>query len=268
MKKLACLIVLSIAVIGCQKSFDPSSRREQDPSPGASRDSVVVSGDTLLKSGDTVTYEVITTDRRGWFGIWSDAPGTLVSNALESITYGSPIYLPSGWKHTFICPPKPFQALISVAASSFADDITANLYKNGRLIKTSTNGALRGFAKLLCNKSADSLTGTAADPVLTYEILVSDPDTTKFQSDGWVGQWKKGDNTMISGFNPLFLFFAIPQGWRYSFKPNSLPFTMTVSAGPYTMDGAKVAINFYVNGRLVKSGASRDWMYNLNYVVQ
>jgi hypothetical protein len=272
MKKLAWLIVLCIAINGCQKSFDPSSRRERDALGGASSDSVIVSADTLLKSGDTLTYEVITTDRRGWFGMWSDAPGTLVSNALESITYGSPIYLPSGWKHTFICPAKPFQALISVAASSFADDITANLYKNGKLIKTISNGAMRGITKLLCNTNADTLKGTAADPVLTYEILVSDQDTTKFQSDSWYGQWNKSNGTVNGivngGYNILTLDFAIPAGWRYSFKPDKLPFTMMVGAGPYTKGGAKVTINFYVNGQLVKSAATRDWTYNLNYLVQ
>lgn len=271
MKKLACLIVLSITVIGCQKSLDPSNR-EQDPLTSGSRDTIIVSSDTSMKSGDTLTYEVVTTDRRGWFGIWSDAPGNLVSNGMSNITYGSPIYLPSGWKHTFICPTKPFPALISVAASSFADDITTNLYKNGRLIKTSTNGAMKGFAKLLYNNSADTLKGTPVDPVLTYEILVTDQDTTKFQSDGWYGQWRKPDGTIngvVNGtLNSFTLDFAIPAGWRYSFKPDKLPFTMMVSAGPYTKGGAKTIVNFYINGQLVKSAATRDWLYNLNYLVQ
>src|SRR5207253_2406981 len=97
-------------------------------------------------------------------------------------------------------------------------------------------------------------------------------DTTKFQSDAWLGQWNKPDGTVngiVNGtFNSLTFDFAIPQGWRYSFKPDRLPFTMMVSAGPYTKDGAKTTINFYVNEQLVKSIATRDWMYNLNYRVQ
>lgn len=270
MKKLACLVIFSIAVTACQKSANNTTGlpgRIGDPRSDG-RDSGIISVDSVVKPGDTLTYEVITTDRRGWFGIWSDAPGNLVSNKLESVTYGSPIYLPSGWRDTFVCPAKPFQAFISVAASSYADDITANLYKNGKLIKTCTNGVLKGFAKLLLNTNADTLKATSTDPVLTYEVLISDQDSTKFQSDGWTGQWTKADGTMNSGFNPLFTLFAIPAGWIYNFKPDKLPFAMRVSAGPYTKDGAKVTLNLYVNGQLVKSATTKDWMYKIDYVVQ
>lgn len=256
--KTVILLLLSsgIIFIACQKSVQdtPALRGNTE--------------DSTIMAGDTISYEVLTSDTRGWFGIWNQPDGVLASNVLDSITYGTPVFLPSGWKYTFVSPAEPFQALISVAASTYSDNITVNLYKNGTLIKSSKNDAMKGVAKLIVNAGADSLKGTPADPVLTYEVLISERDTAIFESDGWIGQWTNAKGIFNGLDNPLLINFAIPSGWKYSFKPAHLPFTMRMGASPYTKDGAKVTINFYVNGQLVKSSASRDWIYDMSYIVQ
>jgi hypothetical protein len=115
----------------------------------------------------------------------------------------------------------------------------------------------------------DALVGTAADPVLTYEVLVTEPDITKFESDAWIGQWMTSKAVYDNVDNPLLSsLFAMPSGWKYSFKPEHLPFTMKIQASPYSSGGGKMTINFFVNGQLVKSSAARDWIYDMQYTVQ
>jgi hypothetical protein len=41
-----------------------------------------------------------------------------------------------------------------------------------------------------------------------------------------------------------------------------------MQASPYTMDGGKITVNFFVNGQQVKSFAARDWIYVMEYTVQ
>ena len=256
-------IVICIVVSACQKSIP---------------DNIIAGNqeDSTFLPGDSLTYEVITTDTVGWFGTWMQGDGTSGANTLDSGTYGSPNYLPSGWRYTFAVPDQPFQAFMSVAASTFADDITVNLYKNGTLLKTVTNDVGKGFAKLLVDANTDSLTGTADAPVLTYEVLVTESDTSKFQSDCWVGRWVtvRGiyndlDNPLHQS-NPLYKDFAIPSGWRYTFKPDRLPFTMRMQAAPYTLGGGTVTVNLFVNGqRVVSKSASQNWIYPpVEYTVQ
>lgn len=254
MKKLVFFLLnVSVFFLACQKSV-----RNVDTGMARTADSTIVAGDTL-------TYEVLTTDSVGWFGIWNLPNGTLGSNALESGTFGSPVYLPNGWQYSFAIPSHPFQAFISVASHLYLDDITVNLYKNRQLVKSVKSGAA---AKLLLDVKTDSLNGTPASPALAYEVIVNDPDPTKAESDSWIGQWTnaKGVNSDLN--NPLVSFFAIPSGWRYSFKPEQLPFTMHMAASPFTKDGGKITINFYVNGQLVKTSSSRDWIYYMDYTVQ
>lgn len=262
MKTLILLLLSSgIFLTACQKSVQNTGRLAGRP--------VDNTEDSTITAGDTLTYEVLTSDTRGWFGIWNRPDSGLAGNILDSITHGSAVYLPSGWKYTFVSPAQPFQALISVAASTYSDDITVNLYKNETLIKSSKNDAMRGVAKLMVNAGTDSLRGTPEDPVVTYEVLVSDMDSTKFESDAWLGQWTNAKGVSNSLNNPLLsIVFAMPSGWKYSFKPEHLPFTMHIAASPYTKDGGKVTVNFYVNGHLVQSSASREWMYNVSYTVQ
>jgi hypothetical protein len=232
--------------------------------------------DSTFLPGDSLTYEVITTDTVGWFGIWMQGDGTTAVNTLNSVTYGSPNYLPSGWRYTFAAPAPPFQAFISVDASTFADDITVNLYKNGTLLKSVTNDVGKGFAKLLVDANNDSLTGTPAAPVLTYEVLVTDRDSSKFQSDSWIGHWVNMHGIYNDLDNPyhqddrLSTFFAIPSGWRYTFKPDHLPFAMRMQAAPYTQGGGTVTVNLFVNGKLVRSqSTSQNVMYPpVEYTVQ
>jgi hypothetical protein len=102
-----------------------------------------------------------------------------------------------------------------------------------------------------------------------YEVFVSEQDTTKFQSDGWLGQWTTASGVPSDLNNPLAgLWFAIPSGWKYTFKPGQLPFTMRMAASPYTKNGGKVTINFFVNGQLVKSSAVRNWIYDMQHTMQ
>ncbi len=258
MKKIVPLaFILGMVAFACQK-------QTTDPAPV-----VVARPDSTILAGDTVTYEVITTDTVGWFGIWSQPDGVLASNVLDSVSYGSPVYFPSGWKYTFINTHQSFKAMISVATHLYSDDITVNLYNNSRLVKSVKNDAMKGVAKLMADINKDTLTGTVAMPVLTYEVLLSEPDTTKFQFDGWIGHWIKADGTYCNNpDNLLWMDFAIPSGWKYSFKPDHLPFTMKIQAAPYTLEGAKITVNLLVNGQLVKSSASRVFLPDTEYTVQ
>lgn len=257
MKKLILLLLLcTVFLMACQKSTQYTDDR------------IEKTADSTIVAGDTLTYEVLTADPVGWFGIWNKPDGTLGSNALDSGSYGSPVYFPNGWRYSFAAPSRPFQAFISVASHLYFDAVTINLYRNGDLIKTATSSAGSGVAKLLVGVKGDSLAGTPANPVLAYEVLVSDPDPTKPESESWIGQWMnaKGVNSDLN--NPLGSLFAIPSGWKYTFKPEHLPFTMHMAASPYTKDGGKITINFYVNGQLVKTSSSRDWIYYMDYTVQ
>lgn len=248
-----CFILLS-----CQKSVSDSSQ-----------DSGTADADSLIAAGDTITYEIITADPNGWGGIWNEPDGTVGSNPVDSITYGSPIYYQSGWRHSFICPSTPFQAFISAASRLYDEDITANLYKNGKLIKSVTNDAMKGVTKLLVSVNTDTLVGTPSDPVLTYEVLIIDADTAQFEPDAWLGQWNLPDGK-VNDFNKPFstMWYALPSGWRYTFKPHQLPFTMFLSGSPYTFEAATMIINFYVNGQLVKTTSTRNFICCNTYVVQ
>jgi hypothetical protein len=225
--------------------------------------------DSTIIAGDTLTYEVVTSDSIGWFGVWNMPGNTLATNVLDSGTFGSPVYLPSGWRYTFVSPAHTFQAWISVATYTYSDNITVNLYRNGTLVKSAKNNPMRGVAKLLQDVKGDSLTGTPSDPVLMYEVLVSEQDTARFQADGWIGQGATASGVVSDLNNPLAGgLFAIPSGWKYTFKPGQRPFTMRMAASPYTKNGGKVTINFFVNGLLVKSSAATDWIYDMQYTVQ
>ena len=260
MKKLTFLLLTSsLLITACQKpvsGFDTRLDR--------------LEGDSIIIPGDTMTYEVITADPGGWFGVWNGADGVLTSNGLDSITWGNPNYLPGGWRYTFIMPSRPFQALISAAVRSYAYDITVNLYKNGQLIKSAFNESkMRGMSKLMVNAQTDNWTGTVSDPVLTYEVVVTEPDSSKFEPDAWQGQWNTPAG-VVNDYTDRLLGSAFPMssGWKYSFKPEHRPFRMYMEASPYTTNGGKVTIHFLVNGQLVKSISSRDWMYYAEYIVQ
>ena len=280
MKTFIILFTGFLFFIACQKSVPDTSNRTNNTqdsvtnhtqdSTNNTQDSITHNvQDSILRTGDTITYEVLTTDPKGWFGLWGMADGTVDCNVLDSVTYGSPVYFASGWRHTVIAPTHPFQALLSVASFSYSGDITANLYKNGRLVRSVKNDAMNGVAKLLENVQTDTLIGTATDPVLTYEVLVTEPDVAKFESDAWLGQWVAPNGVYNTVNKPLLQFlFAMPSGWKYIFKPEQLPFTMSMQATPYTTGGGKVTINFYVNGQLVKTSSSRDWIRDMKYVVQ
>ncbi len=270
MKQLVLLAVsYCILVTACQKKVNMDGIGN-----GTAEDN-----DSIIRAGDQVMYEVITKDSLGWFGAWSDSTGKLVTGKLDSVSYGNPVFFPGGWTYSFTCPNQPFQALISVDAAEFQDDITVNLYKNGRLIKSSTNNPVIGFAKLISLAETDSLVGTAQNPIVTYEVLVTDPDTSKFQSDSWLGVWVEADGqgstTVTDGTgdpytNSMLNLFGMPSGWRRTFRPEHFPFTMRMSILPYSPEGSNVTVNFYVNRQLVKTGSSRDFVSgeNFNYTVQ
>ncbi len=244
--------------LSCQKSVSDSSL-----------DNGTADADSLIVPGDTITYEIITADPNGWGGIWNEPDGTVGCNPLDSINFGSPVYYQTGWRRSFVCPSTPFQAFISAASRLYDEDITANLYKNGKLIKSVTNDAMKGVTKLLETVNTDTLIGTASDPILTYEVLISDEDTTQFEHDAWLGQWNLPDGK-VNDFNKpnSTMLYALPSGWRYTFKPDHLPFTMYLAGSPYTFDGATITINFYVNGHLAKTISTRNFICCNTYVVQ
>jgi hypothetical protein len=251
------LFAACIIFCGCQK---PSEKKDVGRPARTDSSSIPNVG---------ITYEVITTDTSGWSGMWNGENGRLTGTSLDSITYGSPIYLHSGWTYTIADPSVNFVPLISVFTKTFSGDITINLYKDGKLIKSISNYPMLGMARLLLMPDSMQTNGTAANPVLTYEVTISDQDTSKFASDAWVGHWYNADGIYNDSTNPSLKDFPISAGWKYSFKPDHLPFTMSMQATPYTKNGSTVTINFYVNGALVKSASGRDWIYPpLTYVVQ
>lgn len=242
MKKNILLFIVSICFLtACQKNVSVNN--------------------TPHLQNDTLTYEIITTDTGGWYGVWMDENGELAGTGLDGGNSGSAIYFKSGWKYSFVAKNAPFQMMMSVDSKNYDDNITINFYKNGVLQKTQTSEPFKGFAKMLWNAVDGSIVGTTQDPIITYEVLLDNMDTTKFQSNGWSGQWYgvKEHNTSVD--NPLTFDFAIPGGWRNSFHPKSLPFTMSMQTMPYTKYGAEVTINFYVNGVLVKTTTSNDLIY-------
>ncbi len=229
-----------------------------------------IQGDTVIMPGDTLTYEVITADPGGWYGVWNRSDGVLVSVGLDSISWGNPLYLPGGWRYTFIAPSRPFQALISAFTKSYSTDIIVNLYKNGKLLKSSTAEGIRGFGKVMATVNVPEPVGTAADPVLKYEVLVTEPspNITIFQRDAWLGQWNTASG-VVNDLNDRLAgsHFPMPSGWKYIFKPDHRPFRMYLGGTPYSPDGGKVTINFYVNQVLVKSVSAREWMYGNDFIV-
>lgn len=256
-KALLLLCLSSLIMLSCQKSLSVETHDDG------------TEGDSTGTVKDTFTYEVITKDTGGWYGVWVNENSDLTGSGLDSGSFGSAIYLKSGWKYSFVPKHSPFQMMMSVDAKNYSDDITINFYKNGQLIKAKTNDPITGFSKLLWNAVDDTTIGTVQDPLLTYEVLLSNMDTSKFESDGWWGGWtnKNGNNTFTS--NPLTMDFAIPSGWRYSFHAASLPFIMSMQTSPYTKEGSTVILNFYVNNVLVKTSSSNDLIYPpLSYTVQ
>ncbi|CAN5642579.1 hypothetical protein BH10BAC2_BH10BAC2_29680 [soil metagenome] len=262
MRKIFLLLCSSsLLMLSCQKSLSVETY-DNGTEGGNGTDST---GTTK----DTFTYEVVTKDTGGWYGIWVDENGDLAGSGRDSGSFGTAIYFKSGWKYSFVPKQSPFQMMMSVDAKYYTDNVTINFYKNGQLVKTRTNDPISGFSKLLWNAVEDTLTGTVQDPLLTYEVLLSNMDTSKFESDGWWGGWinKNGDNTFTN--NPLAMDFAIPSGWRYNFHVASLPFTMSMQTSPYTKGGSTVILNFYVDNILVKTNSSNDLIYPpLTYTVQ
>lgn len=252
-KLLFSLLSICLLTTACQKAL--STETIDNGTEGTQ------GGDSTFTPKDTLTYEVITSDTSGWYGVWIDENTNFRSNSLDSVSYGSPVYFKSGWRYSFVPKHAPFQMMMSVDARNYVDDITINFYKNGALINTQTNSPIKGFAKLLMNVIDDTTTGTATDPVVTYEVLLNNMDTSKFQYDGWSGTWNGMNENVSLVNNPLVWDFAIPGGWKYSFHPKSLPFVMSMQTSPYTKGGARVIINFYVNGKLVKTSAADDLIY-------
>lgn len=224
--------------------------------------------DSTLIPDTGITYEVVTTDTSGWEGIWNGADGKLTGTPLDNGTSGSPVYLHSGWTYNIAAPSANFVPLISVATKTFSGDITVNVYKDGKVIKSVTNYPQMGMARVMLVPDSMQTDGTAADPVLTYEVTISDPDTSKFQYDAWMGHWTDADGMYNDSANVFLSMFPISGGWKYSFKPDHLPFTMSMQARPYSENGSNVTIHFYVNGALVKSASGRDVIYPpLTYIV-
>jgi hypothetical protein len=250
---LLCFVFLMMSA--CQKPANPTGR------PARTDSSVIPT------SG--ITYEVITTDTSGWAGVWNAADGKLTGTQLDNITYGSPVYLHSGWTYNIPAPSAGFVPLISVTTRSYSGDITVNVYKDGKLIKSSSNYPQQGMARLLLMPDSMQTNGTYTNPILTYEVKISDPDVSKFEYDAWKGHWNDANGMYNDTTNVLLSTFPLSDGWKYSFKPDHLPFTMQMQASPYTKDGGMVTIHFYVNGTLVKSASGRDWIYPpLTYIVQ
>lgn len=252
MKKTTFLFFFSCLLIAaCQKSVN---KIPDDPIlPEVSGE------DSSITDNDTLTYEVITKDANGWYGIWNDENGNLSGTGLDSGAWGNAIYFPSGWKYTFVPKTKPLNMMVSAAAKSYSEDITINFYRNGQLIKRATNSSMKGVCKLMLN-SKDTLMGTAENPVITYEVLLNNMDSTKFEFNGWSGQFLDASGKYSE--NPLALNFAFPSGWKYTFRPQKLPFTLGMQGTPYA---SEMTINFYVNGQLVKTKSAYDWIYDMTY---
>jgi hypothetical protein len=101
MKKIIFLaIAYCLTTLSCQKSV---SNESTDNGTGGV--------DSLISPGDMITYEILTDDTTGWAGVWNEPDGTVDCNPVDSITYGSPIYNPNGWRHSFVCPTRISQPI-------------------------------------------------------------------------------------------------------------------------------------------------------------
>jgi len=260
MKKIFLLLCSSsLLILSCKKSVSVETLDNG------------IEDSTIFSTGDVLTYEVITKDPGGWFGIWTDSSGNVAGTPLDSITYGSPVYNTSGWKYSFKWNGYSSQLMMSVAAKTYQEDITINLYRNNELIASTTNDQIKGVAKILYNVEGDSLQGTIMQPLLTYEVVLDEMDPSKYQYDGWNGHWRLGNGVYNTESNRLTEddVLAIPSGWRYNFKPDHLPFTMSMQTFPYTEGGSTVTINFYVNSVLVNTSSSGELTYPpIEYEVQ
>ena len=256
--KYILLIFAGCALIsGCQKILLDNNRPTG------------INSDSTINAGDTLTYEVLTKDTTGWFGLWNEADGKMGGNVLDSVTFGTPVCFPSGWRHTIISPDSFFQPLVSVASRTYQQEVSINLYRNGKLIQVGVQHPLVGVAKLMVKGTSPLPKGTATDPIVTYEVVLSKSDTTIFEFDSWTGHWMEADGVYNDFYNRVLSFMLpIPSGWRRSFKPPHLPFTMSFTGGPYLKNGNLTTVNFYVNGQLVKTTSSRDWIYAMDYTVQ
>src|SRR3954452_6827061 len=74
MKITYCLtITLLLCITACQKSVDPIM---------GGNDPIEDSTNIPTILGDTIMYEVISTDTSGWFGMWMDEQSRLTGNQL------------------------------------------------------------------------------------------------------------------------------------------------------------------------------------------
>lgn len=261
MKKNLWILFAGLFVFSaCQKSVEMSNESQGTEGTTGS--------DSSFALTDTLTYEVLTADTSGWFGIWNDEYGELCGNVLDNVTWGSPVYFKSGWKYSFLAKKQPFQMFVSAAARTFSEDITINFYRNGKLVSTATNSAMKGVSKLMLDAITDTIAGNSSRPMLTYEVLLKNLNNNAFQPDAWSGQWRMANTRYNSLSNPLLITFGIPSGWTYNFQPASLPFTMQMQAWPYSPSGSELTINFYVNGAMVKTLSSSETIYDMQYTVQ
>ena len=53
---------------------------------------ILVGTNSSFSLSDMLTYEVITADTSGWYGIWNDENGGLISTTLDSCTWGNAVY--------------------------------------------------------------------------------------------------------------------------------------------------------------------------------
>src|SRR5205809_6142897 len=100
MKTFTSLLSGCVFIIGCQKSVPDINTRVSNMQ------------DSVITADDSLTYEVLTTDTGGWYGAWNLPEEGITANVLDSVNYGTPIYLHSGWRYSFKTPAYPFQALL------------------------------------------------------------------------------------------------------------------------------------------------------------
>lgn len=211
-----------------------------------------------------LAYEVITTGGR-WLAMWNNEEGDLVFSTNPSATHYDTIT--GNWQYTFEPKTQPYQMLVSLSPEFYtlpAPTATINFYKQGELVKTITKKADEGHTLLFYDALTDTLKSSNSFPVLTYEVIV-DADSSDMRGDWntWFGTWinKKGVKNWTGDSTQGNT--VLPNGWRYSFIPDHLPFEMFVEATAASVlfgtdKSPETIINFYENGVLVKSAKS-NW---------
>jgi hypothetical protein len=126
--------------------------------------------------------------------------------------------------------------------------------------------SLVGCSLFLCCRPSNDPNPNPPQPetLVTYEVITS--------SGTWFGEYFNDKQERLYTHDVASgVVFPQPSGWKYTFKPATLPFQMychatTTCQCSGTSTSPDVTINFYVNGKLMKS-ETNNWAKGVTSIV-